>query len=192
MNALRLEDTALSGLKMILPFYAEDRRGSFLKSFEKDFFESEGILFSPCEMICSHSRKGTIRGLHFQRRNSQDKLVQVLRGAVYDVAADLREGSPTFGMWAGFELSAENRRALYIPKGFAHGFLALEEDTLFSYLCGDRYSPETDGGVRWNDPDLNIRWPLERVEALTVSDKDAALPALAEVLGRYRPLFGEV
>ena len=106
--------------------------------------------------------------------------MQVLHGAVYDVAVDLREGSETFGKWEGFYLTAENRQMLYIPKGFAHGFLALEDDTLFSYLCGDRYDPESDGGICWNDPQLAISWPLDRVEQTTVSDKDAALPTLAE------------
>ena len=109
---------------------------------------------------------------------------------MYDVAVDLREGSPTFGKWEGFELTAENRRLLYIPKGFAHGFLALEEGTLFSYLCGDRYDPASDGGIRWNDPDIAVDWPLDRVEHLIVSDKDASLPSLKEFLERYGPLKG--
>ena len=138
---------------------------------------------SPWEELRSRSHKGVLRGLHFQRRHSQDKLVQVLHGAVYDAAVDLREGSATFGKWEGFYLTAENRQMLYIPKGFAHGFLALEEDTLFSYLCGDRYDPESDGGIRWNDPQLAVNWPLERVERLIISDKDDALPTLAEYTG---------
>ena len=128
---------------------------------------------------------------HFQRRCCQDKLVQVLSGAVFDVAVDLRKDSETFGQWEGFYLSAENRNILYIPKGFAHGFLALEDNTLFSYLCGERYDPESDGGIRWNDPQLSVSWPLERVEQVILSDKDAALPTLAEFLAQYGPLPAE-
>ena len=117
--------------------------------------------------------------------------MQVLSGAVYDVAVDLREGSETFGRWEGFTLTAENRKMLYIPKGFAHGFLALEDNTLFSYLCGNRYDPETDGGVRWDDPQLAVRWPVDQVENVILSDKDAALPSLAEFIDTYGALSGD-
>lgn len=185
MTGFQLIDTTLSGLKRITPFCAEDRRGWFMKSFEKGIYEEYGILCSPFETFYTHSCKGVLRGLHFQRRHSQDKLVQVLHGTAYDVAVDLRTGSPTFGEWEGFYLTAENRQMLYIPKGFAHGFLALEDDTLFSYLCGDQYDPETDGGIRWNDPKLGIEWPLDQIETIIQSDKDAALPSLANFLGRY-------
>lgn len=180
MTDFQAADTALPGLKKMTPFYAEDQRGWFMKIFEKGVFEEHGIQFSPFEAFCTHSRKGTLRGLHFQRRHSQDKLVQVLRGTVYDVAVDLREGSGTFGKWEGFYLTAENRQMLYIPKGFAHGFLALADDTLFSYLCGDRYDPESDGGICWNDPEIGVDWPLEQVETVILSDKDSALPSLKE------------
>lgn len=188
MSAFHVQDTGIPGLRFIAPFYAEDERGFFLKSFERDIFKKNGVDTQGFEIFFTNSVKGTVRGLHFQRKNCQDKLVQVLRGAAYDVVADLREGSETFGKWEGFYLTAENRKMLYIPKGFAHGFLALEDDTLFSYLCGDRYDPETDGGLRWDDPQLGIRWPLERVERVLVSEKDAALPSLAEFLARYGPL----
>lgn len=188
MGTFSFQNTTLPNLRLITPFYAEDERGHFLKSFEQEIFQENGIDIQCFELFHTKSKKGTVRGLHVQRRNSQDKLVQVLCGAVYDVAVDLREGSETFGKWEGFELTAENRQMLYIPKGFAHGFLALEEDTLFSYLCGDRYDPESDGGVRWNDPQLAVNWPLERVEKVILSDKDAALPTTAEFLERYGAL----
>lgn len=136
----------------------------------------------------SFSRKGVLRGLHFQRRHSQDKLVQVLNGAVFDVVVDLRKDSPTFGKWAGFELSADNRKLLYVPKGLAHGFLALAENTLFSYLCGDRYDPESDGGIRWDDPQIGITWPVERVEEVILSDKDSKLPLFHEFMQEHGPL----
>lgn len=188
MNAFQINDTSISGLKEIEPFYAADHRGWFLKSCERDIFAENGIKFSPFEGFYTHSRKGVLRGLHFQRNHSQDKLVHVLHGAVYDVAVDLREGSQTFGKWEGFHLSAENRQMLYIPKGFAHGFLALEDDTLFSYLCGGRYDPESDGGIRWDDPQLAVCWPVSQVERIILSDKDAGLPLLSEFIERYGAL----
>lgn len=188
MTEINAVDTSLSGLKMVTPFYAEDQRGWFMKSFERKIFHEFGVPFSPFEIFSTSSCRGTLRGLHFQRRHSQDKLIQVLHGAVYDVAVDLREGSDTFGKWEGFYLTAENRQMLYIPKGFAHGFLALEDDTLFSYLCGDRYDPESDGGIRWDDPQVAVRWPLERVGQLVLSDKDASLPLLSALVDRYGAL----
>lgn len=190
MGKFQFENTSIPGLTVISPFFAEDHRGLFLKSFTKETFAENGIDFEPFEAMYSRSAKGTVRGLHFQRRYSQDKLVQVLSGAVYDVAVDLREGSETFGQWKGVTLTAENRRMLYIPRGFAHGFLALEENTLFSYLCGERYDPETDGGIRWNDPQLAICWPVDQVEKTILSDKDAALPLLEEFVSTYGPLQG--
>lgn len=182
MPGFNFHITSISGLTLIAPMCVPDSRGYLSKPFEKSIFSAHGIDLSPWEELRSCSRKGVLRGLHFQHRHSQDKLVQVLHGAAYDVAVDLRKDSPTFGKWEGFYLTAENRHLLYIPKGFAHGFLALEDDTLFSYLCGDRYDPESDGGIRWNDPQLAVNWPLERVERLIISDKDTALPTLAEYM----------
>ena len=182
MSTFQFQEMSIEGLVLVVPFIAEDSRGFLSKPFEKSIFAAHGIELSPWEELRSFSKKGVLRGLHFQRCHSQDKLVQVLCGAVYDVAVDLREGSETFGRWEGFYLTAENRQLLYIPKGFAHGFLALEDNTLFSYLCGDRYDPESDGGIRWNDPQLAVNWPLERVERVIVSEKDAGLPFLADYL----------
>lgn len=176
------QDTRIPNLTCITPFYAPDHRGCLTKPFEKSVFAAHGIDLSPWEELRSCSRKGVLRGLHFQRSHSQDKLVQVLHGAAYDVAVDLRRDSPTFGKWEGFYLTAENRQMLYIPKNFAHGFLALEDGTLFSYLCGDRYDPVSDGGIRWDDPQLAVDWPLERVGQVILSEKDAALPTFLEYL----------
>ena len=182
MPQFTFQNTSIPGLISIRPFLASDDRGYLSKSFEKSVFASQGIELEPWEELRSCSKKGVLRGLHFQREHSQDKLVQVLCGAVYDVAVDLRKESETFGKWEGFYLTAENKRMVYIPKGFAHGFLALEDNTLFSYLCGDRYDPASDGGIRWNDPQLAISWPLDKVDGLTISEKDKALPLLAEAL----------
>ena len=185
MGKFLFQPTSISGLMSIMPFVAPDNRGYLSKPFEKAIFAAHGIEFSPWEELRSCSKKGVLRGLHLQRRHSQDKLVQVLHGAVYDVAVDLREGSETFGKWEGFYLSAENRQVLYIPKGFAHGFLALEDDTLFSYLCGNRYDPESDGGILWNDPQLAIEWPVARVEKVILSEKDRSLPLLTDYLEEF-------
>lgn len=187
MTYFVFEPTSIPGLTHVAPFCAEDSRGYLSKPFEKSIFAAHGIHISPWEELRSCSKKGVLRGLHFQRNHSQDKLVQVLHGAAYDVAVDLREGSETFGKWEGFYLTAENRQMLYIPRGFAHGFLALKDDTLFSYLCGDRYDPASDGGIRWDDPQLAVNWPVEQVENVILSDKDAQLPLLAEFIRQYGP-----
>lgn len=185
MAHFKFLSTSIHSLMRIDPLVFSDNRGYLSKPFEKAIFAENGIDLNPWEELRSHSKKGVLRGLHFQRRYSQDKLVQVLHGAVYDVAVDLREGSETFGKWAGFYLTAENQQMLYIPKGFAHGFLALEDDTLFSYLCGDRYDPESDGGILWNDPQLAIEWPVARVEKVILSEKDRSLPLLTDYLEEF-------
>ena len=189
MQKLSFNKTKIHNLILVTPYLVPDQRGYLSKVFEKDSFIQNGICICPYEELQSYSHKGVIRGIHFQRKYSQDKLVRVLHGAVYDVAVDLRAGSPTFGKWEGFYLSAEKRQMLYIPKGFAHGFLALEEDTLFSYLCGDRYDPATDGGILWNDPELNIQWPLEQVEQVIISEKDQALPTFSQFRTEYGSLM---
>ncbi len=190
LQPYRFREASMSQLILIDPLIVPDDRGYLSKPFEKAVFSEHGIEFAPWEELRSYSHKGVLRGLHFQRVHSQDKLIQVLRGAVCDVAVDLRGGSPTFGKWESFELTEENRQMLYIPKGFAHGFLALREGTLFSYLCGDRYDPESDGGIRWNDTDIGVRWPLEMVDRVVVSDKDASLPSFAEFKAKYGALSG--
>lgn len=175
------QSTSITDLMLITPLFVPDQRGFLTKTYEKSAFEGHGIHMSLWEELRSCSQRGVLRGLHFQIENSQDKLVQVLHGAVYDVAVDLRRESLTFGKWEGFYLSAENQKMLYIPRNFAHGFLALEENTIMNYLCGNRYDPESSSGIRWNDPELAIQWPLEQVEKVILSDKDAALPTLAEL-----------
>ena len=147
-----------------------------METYNQNDFKAEGLDMVFVQDNQSMSVKGVLRGLHYQKEFPQGKLVRAVRGSVFDVAVDLRKSSPTFGKWEGFYLTGENRRMLYIPKGFAHGFLALEEGTLFSYLCGDRYDPESDGGLRWNDSHVAVDWPLDKVEQVIVSEKDAALP----------------
>lgn len=185
------QSTDIHDLILIQPFTAFDKRGYISKIFERNIFAEHNIELSMFEELQSFSCCGTLRGLHFQRRYSQNKLVRVLRGSVYDVAVDLRKGSPTFGAWKGVYLSEENRTMFYIPKGFAHGFLALEEGTLLSYLCGDRYDPESDGGILWNDPELGIEWPLEQVGQVILSEKDQKLSTLSEFRSAYGGLMVE-
>ena len=162
----------MEGLYLISPVFHCDRRGYFSKPFERDIFAAHGIPFNVAEELETCSTRSTLRGLHFQRRHSQDKLVRVLSGEVYDAAVDLRPGSETFGAWQGFVLSAVNREMLYLPKGFAHGFLAREDNTVVHYLCGDRYDPESEDGILWNDPDLGIGWPLDPGESPLLSGRD--------------------
>lgn len=191
MSAFMFQETSIKNLMLISPFCSSDKRGCLTKCFERSVFAAHGIELSVWEEFHTFSGKGVLRGLHFQRKHCQDKLVQVLSGAAYDVAVDLREGSKTFGKWESFMLTAENRKMLYIPKGFAHGFLALEDNTVFSYICGDRYDPETDGGIRWDDPQLAVRWPADQVGNIILSDKDAALPSLAKFVETYGALSGD-
>jgi len=174
--------TTIPGLTLIKPFQVSDARGYLSKSFEKSIFAANGIELSPWEELCSCSQKGVLRGLHFQNRNSQDKLVRVLYGMVYDVAVDLRKDSETFGKWEGFCLSAENRQMIYIPKGFAHGFFVLQEGSVLHYLCGGRYDPDSEDGILWNDPNLGIAWPLEPKQMPVLSQRDQNFQTFAQFL----------
>jgi len=171
--------TEIDGLVVIEPGVFHDDRGFFLESYKKSDFESNGIDVDFNQDNHSRSSKWVVRGLHFQREpHAQGKLVRVVRGAIWDVAVDLRQKSPTFKKWFGIELSAENRKMFYIPDGFAHGFVSLEDETELIYKCTNEYNFESDGGVRWNDPDIGISWP---VDAPLVSEKDASLPFLCEI-----------
>ncbi len=169
----------IDGLVVVEPAVFKDDRGYFLETFRRDQFRANGIGEEFVQDNHSLSSKGTLRGLHFQRDPAaQGKLVSVITGAVWDVAVDLRPGSPSFGKWFGVELSDTNHRMFYIPPGFAHGFISLADDTHFVYKCTAYYSPENDGGIRWNDPDLAVEWP-EGTDPL-VSPKDDKLPLFAD------------
>lgn len=189
--ALSIEKTPIEGLTLIHPHVFEDERGYFIKDFEKSFYESNGLPVNFLETNESKSKKGTIRGLHFQQKFSQGKLIRVIKGTVYDVAVDLRFNSPTFGKWMGFELSEYNHDVLYIPEGFAHGFLALEDNSIFSYKCTNKYAPEFDSGVRFNDPEIGVEWPVERVGGwgkVITSVKDAKLQSFKEFVEKGEPI----
>ena len=186
--ALSIETTPIEGLTLIHPHVFEDERGYFIKDFERKFYEENGLPIDFFETNESKSKKGTIRGLHFQQKYSQGKLIRVIKGAVFDVAVDLRFDSLTFGKWMGFELSEYNHDVLYIPEGFAHGFLALEDNSIFSYKCTNKYAPEFDSGIKFNDPDIGVEWPVDRVGGwnhVITSVKDAKLQSYNEFVERH-------
>ncbi len=176
------EQTPIDGLLIIRPRMFSDDRGFFMESYKTSEFAAAGIHEDFVQDNHSRSSRGVLRGLHFQRAPyAQAKLVRVTSGLVWDVAVDLREGSATYGRWFGLELSAENRAMLFLPRGFAHGFVSLADGTELLYKCGSEYRQESDGGVRWDDPDLAIVWPVDDVH---LSAKDAALPWLKDLPGR--------
>lgn len=176
---LHSEDTTLDGVIKIVPQRLGDHRGFFEETYSHRAYAGLGV--NAKFVQDNHSLSAvqcTVRGLHFQAPpHAQAKLVRCGRGAVFDVAVDIRRGSPTYGRWAGYTLSAENGAQLYIPVGFAHGFATLEPDSEIIYKCSDYYAPETEGALRWDDPDIGIAWPLTSVPVL--SEKDAAAPLLA-------------
>jgi dTDP-4-dehydrorhamnose 3,5-epimerase len=159
-----------------------DSRGYFMETYQEQSFASGGIKARFVQDNQSGSTRGVLRGLHFQRCYPQAKLVRVLSGAVFDVAVDIRKNSSTYGKWVGVELSAKNRRQLFIPRGLAHGFLVLTDSAEFAYKCDEFYYPEDEGGLAWDDPQIGIRWPLDQAlgkeSLLMLSDKDRANPPL--------------
>lgn len=188
MAEFKKVETPIEGLFVVEPTVFGDARGFFMETYAKREFDAlAGAEVEFVQDNHSKSRRGVLRGLHFQTRHAQGKLIRVVAGAVYDVAVDLRAGSPTYGRWHGVELSAENKRQFYVPAGFAHGFLTLADDTEFLYKCTDYYHPEFDGGVRWNDPQIGVDWRLAEYgfdpssEGLLLSAKDRAQPWLAEL-----------
>lgn len=174
-------ETKIKGLYIIEPKVFGDDRGYFMESYNRNDFVSAGLDMMFVQDNESKSKKGVLRGLHFQTKHTQGKLVRVTQGEVYDVAVDLRKDSTTYGNWEGVLLSAENKRQFYIPEGFAHGFLVLSDEAVFNYKCTDFYSPEYDGGLLWNDPDVGIEWPLEGIEEILLSEKDKKQKTLKEL-----------
>jgi dTDP-4-dehydrorhamnose 3,5-epimerase len=175
MEKFKFAKTNIKDLILIDPFIVEDDRGTFIKTYEQQIFKKNNILLGNAEDIMSISKKGVLRGMHFQIQHPQDKLVRVVSGEAFDVAVDLRKDSKTYGKWQGFYLSGENKKMLYIPKGFAHGFLAVSEEVVFCYRCGEKYYPELDSGIVWDDEDISIEWPLNRVNEIITSEKDKKL-----------------
>lgn len=172
MGQISVETCEIEGLKVITPQVFEDSRGFFMETYHKQQFIDAGIDVEFVQDNQSASTKNVLRGLHFQKEFPQDKLVRAIKGAVYDVAVDLRPGSRTFGKWFGVELSEQNKKQFFIPKGFAHGFYVLTDYAEFAYKCTDFYHPNDEGGIAFDDPDIGVEWPFEKKEDLILSDKD--------------------
>ncbi len=171
------------------PDVFSDERGFFLETWNSTRYEVAGIKGSFVQDNVSFSKKGALRGLHFQYPQSQGKLIQVLSGEVLDVAVDIRKDSPTFGQWISEVLSDVNHRQMYIPSGFAHGYCVTSETAIFSYKCTDFYNPRCEGGIIWNDPDINIDWPMEEP---ILSPKDADYPRLKDIRPEKLPQVGSL
>ena len=174
---MRVIETPLPGVLVFEPRVFEDERGFFLESFNEKRYREAGIDKRFVQDNHSYSRQGTLRGLHYQLLYPQAKLVRVTSGEVFDVAVDIRVGSPTFGQWVGTYLSGENKKQVYIPEGFAHGFCVVSESADFLYKCTDFYVPDDERGIIWNDPDIGIEWPIDNP---ILSPKDSALPPLSK------------
>lgn len=175
---MKFIETSLPGCIVIEPQVFGDSRGFFYESYNEAKYREAGIDRKFVQSNVSRSARGVLRGLHYQWPHPQGKLVSVLDGEVFDVAVDIRRGSPTFGQWTGVMLTAENHRHFWIPEGFAHGFCVVSEFATFSYQCTDLYNAQADGGVRWDDPAIGIDWPISNP---LLSDKDSKAPLLADV-----------
>ena len=175
---MKITQTELPGVLILEPEVLFDSRGYFLEIYNQERYAAAGLKLKFVQDNMSYSSRGVLRGLHFQNPHAQGKLVQVLVGEVWDVAVDIRSGSQTYGRWTAITLSGENKRQFYIPPGFAHGFCVLSDTALFTYKCTDFYHPECDGGVRWNDPDIGIAWPVANP---ILSEKDKQLPLLRDL-----------
>lgn len=179
-------ETSLPGVTIVEPDVFGDERGFFMEVYNAERYGQHGLPNEFFQDNLSYSSKGVLRGLHFQNLNQQGKLVYILQGEVFDVAVDIRVGSPHFGQWTGVTLSAENKRQLYVPEGFAHGFVVTSETALFAYKCTDRYNAAAEAGILYSDPEIGIEWPLD---SPSLSDKDAAAPRLADTPRELLPEY---
>ncbi|RTZ71873.1 MAG: dTDP-4-dehydrorhamnose 3,5-epimerase [Gammaproteobacteria bacterium] len=185
---MKIVETEIPGVLIIEPRLHGDHRGWFMESWQAQRYADAGIEGPFVQDNMTLSRHGILRGLHVQHPHAQGKLVQVMVGEVFDVAVDIRRGSPTFGKWAGVILSGENHRQFWVPPGFAHGYMVTSGEALFSYKCTDLYHPETEFGVRWDDPDIGIDWPV--VGPPVLSEKDENAPLLKEIPAERLPEYG--
>lgn len=172
MGKITVETCEIEGLKIITPQVHGDARGYFMETYNYNDFKEAGIDVKFVQDNQSASKKGVLRGLHFQINHPQDKLVRVIKGEVYDVAVDMRPGSATYGQWKGVLLSEENKRQFFVPKNFAHGFLVLSDYAEFCYKCSDFYHPGDEGGIMYNDPSVGVAWPIPEGMELTLSERD--------------------
>lgn len=184
MGKITVETCKIEGLKVITPKVFGDERGYFMETYNFNDFMEAGIDQVFVQDNQSSSTKGVLRGLHYQIEHPQDKLVRVVRGEVFDVAVDLRKGSATYGEWFGVLLSEENKKQFFIPKGFAHGFVVLSDYAEFCYKCSDFYHPGDEGGLRYNDPDIAIEWPIPEDMELNINERDRNWPSFADYRNR--------
>lgn len=180
MGQFNFIKTGIDGLLIIEPKVFGDNRGYFMETYNYNDFKTAGIDVIFVQDNQSKSRKGVLRGMHFQKEHQQGKLVRVISGEVFDVAVDLRKNSPTYKKWYGVLLSSENCRQFYVPTGFAHGFLVVSEEAEFVYKCTDFYHPEFEGGIAWNDAEIGVDWPLDNIDEILMSNKDKLLKTLME------------
>ena len=173
---MNVTETEIPEVLLIQPRVFEDERGYFLETFHNSRYTEAGIPHTFVQDNHSRSSKGVLRGLHYQLKNAQDKLIYVVRGEIFDVAVDIRRGSPTFGKWVGATLSEADKTQLFIPKGFAHGFFVVSEAADVVYKCSDMYDPTDDYGIFWNDPAIDIQWPLAGNPAVSLKDQQNPLP----------------
>jgi len=174
MQKFSFHKTNFNGVLLIKPFVSEDDRGAFIKDYSEEVFKQNGIDYPLKEVFYTISKKGVIRAIHFQSNQKQPKLVRFVSGCIYDVVVDLRPESPTFGKWQAFELSGINLNQLLIPEHFGHGYLVLE-DSIVSYKCAEKFYPEFDDGIKYNDETINIKWPVDLVDQVILSDRDLSL-----------------
>ena len=186
---MKITDTKIPAVKLIEPKVFGDERGFFMETWNEKIFREAGIDATFVQDNHSRSVKNTLRGLHYQIKHPQGKLVRVTRGEVFDVAVDLRTNSPTFGQWVGEYLSEENNRILWVPPGFAHGFLVTSDTADFQYKCTDLYAPEHERSIRWNDPTLNVNWGVANPEDLLLSGKDKEAQSLQESMGELTEYY---
>ncbi len=184
---MRVIATEIPDVLIIEPLVHGDERGFFMETWQRDRYAEHGIDRDLVQDNQAYSRHGVLRGLHLQHPYAQGKLVQVLQGEVFDVAVDVRRGSPWFGRWVGCVLNAENKRQFWVPKGLAHGYLVTTAEALFSYKCSDLYHPQSQFSIRWNDPALGIEWPLTGSPLLSAADQSA--PLLAEIDPERLPVY---
>ena len=189
MDKFKFTETEISGVYIIENTVFGDNRGFFMETYNEEEFKVAGLNMKFVQDNHSKSKKGVLRGLHFQKKFPQGKLVRVIKGAVFDVAVDLRKESKTYGKWTGVILSEENKKQFYIPEGFAHGFLVISDEAEFCYKCTEFYHPEDEGGVIWNDPDINIEWPMDKLgdSEIILSEKDKKMASLTSHISHISP-----
>ncbi len=180
MSKFKFTKTSIEGVYVVEPTVFGDERGYFMETYHAEEFKEAGLDFHFVQDNQSKSKKGVLRGLHFQYNNPQGKLVRAIKGEVFDVAVDLRKDSSTYGQWEGIILSEENKKQFYVPEGFAHGFLVLSDEAEFVYKCTEFYDGSDEGGILWNDPDIGIKWPLDDIEEVSLSEKDKQWKSLKE------------